>query len=365
MNLFEEPTREPDSPLKAGQGDVFQMLWDCRFCGTPKLLGLDHRHCPNCGSPQSPEWRYFPSAADMKFVTDPDYQYTGADKTCPFCQQPNSAASKFCKQCGGDLSAAKEAERIAGVATGMEGASGERRDVVKEKFDRDLGIKPQAQQTPGFMRWLPFVVIGLVIACIAGFVFLSTSTYDSTLSVVDQRWLTGISLQERRSISDQNWSSSVPGDAYNVSCQPRQREYIDTVQEQCGFEYVDRGDGSGQRVPKMCSKQVTRYQTENYCRYTVDRWVPLPDLQQSGGPDDPIRKPSTAGAVGLSTGRIRVVDEYLRLIVIFQDPSNQQTYELNPTDEDTWRGYKVGNRYTVAINRLNIVSWETLKRLQE
>jgi hypothetical protein len=361
MNLFEEPTRRPST----NKDEVFQMLWDCRFCGTTKLLGLDHRHCPNCGAPQNPEWRYFPSEADIKFVTDAKYEYAGADKVCPFCQQPNSAASKFCKQCGGDLTNAQDAQRLEGVSTGMEGASGERRDVVKEKFERDLGMKPQAQPQPGWVRLLPFVLIGLVVACIAGFVYLNSSTFNAALSVSEQRWVTGISLQERRSMSSDGWRDSVPGDAYNVSCQPRQREYIDYVQEQCGYEYVDRGDGSGQRVPKMCSRQVVRTQTDSYCRYTVDRWVPLPDLQESGGPDDPIRKPTFNPGVGNLSGRIRVVDEYLRFVVIFQDAANGQFYELNPTDEDTWRGFRVGNRYSVEINRLNIVNWATLKRVQE
>ena len=28
---------------------VFEMLWDCSYCSAKKLLGLTHRHCPNCG----------------------------------------------------------------------------------------------------------------------------------------------------------------------------------------------------------------------------------------------------------------------------------------------------------------------------
>ena len=44
---------------------TYQMLWDCKFCGTQKLLGVTHRHCPNCGAAQDPERRYFPAEADM------------------------------------------------------------------------------------------------------------------------------------------------------------------------------------------------------------------------------------------------------------------------------------------------------------
>ena len=39
---------------------TFQMLWDCPTCGSTKLLGAEHRHCPSCGSPQQDNLRYFP-----------------------------------------------------------------------------------------------------------------------------------------------------------------------------------------------------------------------------------------------------------------------------------------------------------------
>jgi len=28
---------------------TYEMLWDCRYCGTKKLLGKTHRHCLECG----------------------------------------------------------------------------------------------------------------------------------------------------------------------------------------------------------------------------------------------------------------------------------------------------------------------------
>ena len=38
----------------------YQMLWDCRHCGSEGLLGLDHKHCPGCGGAQDTGSRYFP-----------------------------------------------------------------------------------------------------------------------------------------------------------------------------------------------------------------------------------------------------------------------------------------------------------------
>jgi hypothetical protein len=141
---------------------VYQMLWDCRFCGTTKLLGIDHRHCPNCGAAQDPEWRYFPSDADLKVVSDPKYQYAGVDRTCPFCGQPNSAAAKFCKDCGGDLSAAKDVALKSDLQTGMEGPAGARDDVVLQKFQREQAAIKAKSQGGLKIAGVPVVVIAAV-----------------------------------------------------------------------------------------------------------------------------------------------------------------------------------------------------------
>lgn len=80
---------------------TYEMLWDCRFCGTSGLLGLTHRFCPSCGAPQDPETRYFPD--DDHKVAVEDHVYAGADRRCPACTTPNSAKSEFCGSRGGPL----------------------------------------------------------------------------------------------------------------------------------------------------------------------------------------------------------------------------------------------------------------------
>jgi hypothetical protein len=62
----------------SGDGKVYEMLWDCKFCGTKKLLGKTHRFCPN--RRPAPIRRYFP--ADRKVVVQ-DRVFVGADKSAP------------------------------------------------------------------------------------------------------------------------------------------------------------------------------------------------------------------------------------------------------------------------------------------
>ena len=92
------------------------MLWDCKFCGKQKLLGLTHRHCPSCGAPQNAADRYFPSDADR--VLAADHEYAGADILCAKCGQANGRKAKHCGGCGAPLDDGKD------VALRTEQASG-------------------------------------------------------------------------------------------------------------------------------------------------------------------------------------------------------------------------------------------------
>ena len=66
----------------------FEMFWDCKQCGTKKLLGITHRNCPNCGNAQDETNRYFPADGEEIAVTN--HQYVGADWDCIYCSTPNS-----------------------------------------------------------------------------------------------------------------------------------------------------------------------------------------------------------------------------------------------------------------------------------
>ena len=46
--------------MAESSGGIFEMLWDCGFCGTGQLLGKTNRYCPSCGAPQDETKRYFP-----------------------------------------------------------------------------------------------------------------------------------------------------------------------------------------------------------------------------------------------------------------------------------------------------------------
>src|SRR6185295_10750417 len=89
---------------------VYEMLWDCAYCGTRKLLGKTHRFCPKCGAPQDPEKRYFPTE-DEKVAVE-DHVYVGADRLCGNCGSAMSAKALHCTQCGAPLEGAREVKLV-------------------------------------------------------------------------------------------------------------------------------------------------------------------------------------------------------------------------------------------------------------
>lgn len=343
---------------------VFQMLWDCRFCGTTKLLGLDHRHCPNCGAQQDPKWRYFPSDADMKLVTDPDYKYAGVDTVCPFCSTPNSANAKFCKQCGADLVNGKPAEMLGNVSTGLEGAEGKRKDLVLEEFNQQ---NAQPIKAKGGIPTVLLVVLGLVAAVIIGLVILSRSTYAASMKVNDLAWERNIYTEQYAAVPGAGWQDSVPFDAYGRTCSPRQRAYTEQERYQCGYEMSDRGDGSGSRRAKYCTRSKTRYETENYCSYVVNRWTPAQTYNASGGATDPLTWPAFTPRGSGSIGATRETRRETRLSILFEGLGDKsgKTFTYDLSDESRWMTFKPGQTYSVDINRLEQVQWNSLKPLAQ
>jgi hypothetical protein len=45
---------------------VYEMIWDCRFCGSSALPARSARFCPHCGAAQEPAARRFPSDEEFR-----------------------------------------------------------------------------------------------------------------------------------------------------------------------------------------------------------------------------------------------------------------------------------------------------------
>lgn len=228
---------------------IYEMLWDCEFCGTRKLLGKTHRFCPNCGAAQNPAKRYFPEEAEKVAVED--HEYVGADRVCPSCSASSSAKVKFCGGCGDEMSGARAVGLIiSGGAPAPVPASG-------------------APPAPRFRGW----ILGLIfaVASIVGFLFLKTKPVD--LSVAGHSWTREIQVERFGPVRESAWCDQMPVGARELSRKKEVRS-IEQVPdgEDCRTVKKDRGDGtyaeSRECTPKTREKKIW----DDRCEYSVNRW---------------------------------------------------------------------------------------------
>ena len=301
---------------------IYEMQWDCEYCGKKQLLGQSHRFCPACGAPQNPAKRYFPAEADK--VLAKDHEYAGADKTCPHCKNPVSAKMKFCAQCGGP----------------MEGAS-------NVKLVGEAGPPAPAAPASGSGRWWK-ISLGTVLAAAAFFVFLHSYTKTAALSVSGHAWTRQIDIERFASVSESSWCDSKPMDAYRVSRHSEVRSHRDVADGQdCHTVKKDRGNGTYSESEEC----HTRYRSEpvyaDKCSYLVDRWRKSRTADKSGSsladepawPEAHIQEGSCLGCERLGAKR----ETYT---VRFSAAGKEYSCDLS---QDKWRGFPVGSKWSGAV----------------
>jgi RNA polymerase subunit RPABC4/transcription elongation factor Spt4 len=340
---------------------VYEMLWDCKYCSTKKLLGKTHKFCPVCGAQQDPEWRYYPS--DEEKVAVKDHVFVGADKICPNCSSLNVADAEFCTRCGAPQSAASavkaQAARDAATSAGLTGVqSFQTEDLdarqMAEKFPH-LRPKAAASKRP---KWL-FPVIGAVVLGVIAFVLFAVfAKRDESGYVSALNWERSIDIE--RYVAVQNSQiCPAPADAYNVSSRYEQvgsRQVPDG--ETCSSRQVDQGDGTF-RQERVCT---TRYRSEpvydDVCYYTVNRWGFSRTVEANSATSANLAWPVTNlnSAVGNSSrcsGLLPVLGcekegtrKETYQVIITMDNGRTQTCEV-PFDE--WQEITVESTFTFKV----------------
>ncbi|EIJ40939.1 hypothetical protein BegalDRAFT_0012 [Beggiatoa alba B18LD] len=240
---------DPNIPKNASvrQTGTYQMLWDCEYCNTPKLLGVTHRFCPNCGAPQATEKRYFPKAGEEIAVED--HKYVGADRLCAACGTGNAAQAEYCQQCGSPLT---EAARVKLVQDSTKPAN-----------------KNPVSSNSRFKYWL---IAGLLLLLVGGGIAIFW-TKNVALTLTAYSWERAIEIEDYKARDDSAWCDAVPSAAYNVSRKSEIKSYQQVPDgESCTARRVDQGDGTF-RTEDVCQP---KYRSEpiyaDKCYYSINRW---------------------------------------------------------------------------------------------
>lgn len=306
---------------------TYEMLWDCGYCGTKKLLGLTHRHCPECGAAQDPKGRYFPEESEKIAVED--HRYVGADVHCPACRAPMGAAVKFCSVCGSPLAGAGEVARVTGPAA-VEAAAGGR-------GKRGKG------GTVAIVLGVVAVVAGVVVALFAW-------KKEVALTVSDHTWRREIRIESFAPRDESAWCDALPDGAYSVTRSREVRSHREIPDgRSCTKQRKDNGDGTYSEVEKCVDKTRREPVYDDKCRFRIDRWRYARSAVASGRSLDgaPAWPAVTLAATGQRIGSEREGSRVEKYTVHFADPSDPATPRTCDMAEARWRSFRAGSAWKV------------------
>ena len=295
----------------------FEMLWDCDHCGTKGLLGKSQRHCANCGAPQNPDKRYYPTPEQQQQVQG--HEYVGSDRTCPACSSPMSAKAKNCTQCGSPLDGSKEVRGVDEPAV--------------------PGPRKRSHRI-----WLYVAIAVAVVAFAIWFIFIRK--YSAQVQIAAHHWERTITIEQFGDQHREGWRDELPAGAEMPLCSRRQRSSRQVQDgEDCHVERHDKKDGTFEQVKKCKPKYRSEPVEDDWCTYTIRAWGKV-DEARATGTGLTAGWPAVAGLTAdapavLGARRQGKRDE--KLVLDFGDAGSCDV------DETTWRKYADGQKVNVEV----------------
>lgn len=337
---------------------TYEMLWDCKYCGQKKLLGLTHRFCANCGAPQDATARYFPSDAEKVAVQD--HQYAGADLSCPACGTWNSRRANCCTHCGGPLNAAQAARmRSDQVRAEGQGFQGETVQQARQELGQPgMGAPPPAPQPPKKRTGLTVLLIALVVLGFGAIGLICTCVFwtkPAALEVAGHSWERSIEIEVYGTVRKEAWCDQKPVGAREISRHKEKRSTKKIADgEDCQTRRKDQGDGTFKEI-RECK---TRYREEpvmDYrCDYEVNEWSKRDEVKASGASlnETPTWPKVNLRNTGSCIGCEREGKRSESYVVRFLDPKTKDEKKCT-LDQAKWSSFAVGSRWKGEVGVLS------------
>jgi hypothetical protein len=329
---------------------TYEMFWDCDRCGSEKLLGKSHRHCPNCGAPQDPARRYFPPEEEKVAVED--HRYVGADRRCVSCDTPNSAAAEYCGNCGNVLDEAGAVETKGAVLAGQQ--SGTRKPADPAPPEAEGGGRGGAAAAGmglfgmGCMALFGGVFVLFFVVCLLQMFW--TETAD--LTVQGHSWTRTIELEKLQTSRESDWCDDMPSKALEVQRtekEKRTRKVPDG--ETCKTVNVDNGDGTF-KAKKECTPKFRKEPVmEPWCSWTEEKWKTFDTKKETGsGLDSKPTWPTVKVDSCTTLGCTREGEKKERYEVeLTESDGTKQTCAVK---ESLWKSMAVGSKWTGSKAKL-------------
>ncbi|CAN5525235.1 hypothetical protein BH09MYX1_BH09MYX1_62930 [soil metagenome] len=332
--------------------DTYEMLWDCKYCSQKKNLGLSHRCCPGCGSPQDPGARYFPGDADK--VAAKDHPFFGADVHCPSCTQANSRNSKCCAQCGSPLDkagAVRTRQDQVGSGFGGETVADARRELGSPPGHAPVAAVPAVPARKKSSLGIILGVVGLGLVLVLVGVFFLLRKRDGAFVVADKTWDRTVAVEQRSLDRGSNWCDSLPAGARALG---RHREQRSTKQvpdgQTCVTRRKDQGNGTFKESQECTPKTKSEAVLDDKCDYEAEVWKVDRTAKSHGGAADapawPAANLARTGCSSIGCEREGTRSETYSVTLSEPKTGEQSTCAM---DAGKWAQIKKGGSYVGKI----------------
>jgi hypothetical protein len=332
---------------------TYEMFWDCDHCGTTKLLGKSHRHCPGCGAAQDPTRRYYPPE-DEKIAVE-DHKYVGADKRCVACDAPNVADATFCVNCGAAMDVAKQVGKLEAVGEGAQAGARVPKKPAAEPEPASSGAGAAAGGIFGCggcgALFVVAILVLLLVVCVG-----SLWKTPTAVTVTGHTWERSIAIEQLQTVRDTDWCDKVPSAGKEVSRTEKERSTKDVPDGQtCKTTNVDQGDGTFRKEEKCTPKTRKEPVMSPWCTYTIDRWETARTERANGTGLTPAPSWPKVSVDGCSRlGCTREGKRTEKNVVLFQEPDG--TAQSCDLGQSQWAGMAVGSKWAASKSMLGALS---------
>ena len=340
-------------------------MWDCEYCGTTKLLALDHRHCPGCGTPQDPDGRYYPSDEDKVAVED--HQFVGADWQCASCDSPNATGADFCVNCGagkdGSTAVGQRADRAAATGASFEQDSvkqaaqqtRERRRAEREAKQAEYEARRAAAggRSAGSKKGGGKVILLVGVAAVVLVLLLLFWKKSATVIVSGHAWARAVEIEQFEATEESAWCDEMPAAARSVS-QRREKRGTEQVEdgETCQTVQQDQGDGTFKEIEECTPVYKDVDVFDQKCYFTIDQWVTVRTETASGASvdEEPLWPDLRLARIGSGLGAEREGARSETYTVFFRNEDGET--EECVVSQAKWRSFSVGQELEVKVGGL-------------
>jgi hypothetical protein len=340
---------------------IIEAEWTCTSCGG-KNRGCDMR-CATCDHPKEKDEAYR-TPERPEAVTDPERlkeARAGRNWSCAYCGSEERNLNGECKNCA--------AERAATKAPAA--------DPVSRPYDYFAGRRPPVKEGPSKRLILTCAAIAVGALLLAWFLIWLLRPYKAETAVESVAWSTRTELRRRTLFSGSGWRDEARSDAFNFSCQERQRgtrdcdpydcSYVTQVECRCrdvncrvdrsscedegnGYQSCDEicdqdCDTCDQKVEKTCYKRCPVY--DDWCSYDYYEWPVIRTETASGQGHDVLWPPLSAD------GPYERIERSAEYTVRFA--ADGKTWTYHPSSLEDYRRFAPGARWLIKANRAGMV----------